>query len=182
MLSDELHLPERLGSITTAATMTANSNPKTGIIPQTVLPLRGSNGVAKEAAMKSLWTRSRHACALKPCKLQYLVRGTLKFSRRNGRFFHLHQKNTMVLAHFSSQRLPWPPPSGCSQMAPKWLPDWFQMAPRLLPDCSQMAPRLLPDCSLLLNDLHDPPGMISPGDDTTLRCLRYDPKVPKVRP
>ena len=113
--------------------------------------------------MKSLWTRSRHACARKPCKLQYLVRVTLKFSRRNGRPRKKIQKHAIVFAHFSSQRLPWPPP-----------PDWSQIAPKWLPDCSQIAP-----CSLMTSMI---PGMISPGDDTTLKCLRYDPKVPKVRP
>ena len=78
------------------------------------------------------------------CYLSQTVRVTLKFSRRNGRFFHLHQKNTMVLTHFSSQRLPWPPSPDCSQMGSKWFPYRSQIAPKWLPDCSQIAP-----CSLM---------------------------------
>ena len=50
------------------------------------------------------WSARAHFC----CYLQYLVRVTLKFSRRNSRSRKKIQKNIMVLTHFSSQRGPWP--------------------------------------------------------------------------
>ena len=78
------------------------------------------------AFLRSRWKvgrgGSRSAVALSWCNLQYFVRVTLKFSRRNTRSRKNIQKNNMVLTHFSSQSLPWPPPPDCSQMAPRLLP------------------------------------------------------------
>ena len=53
------------------------------LIPQTVLALRGSYGVGKAGAMDPAWIRSRHAFALKHCKLQYKVDVTPPNATRN---------------------------------------------------------------------------------------------------
>ena len=58
-------------------------------------------------------------------------------STRNGHSFHFRQKNTMVLAYFTS-RVVW---------LPRWTPGGpaaSQMPPRCFPDASQMPPRCFP--------------------------------------
>ena len=110
-------------------------------------------------------------------------------STRNGRTFHVRQKNTMVLAYFiqmppDASRCPQMPPdaSRCLQMPP----DISQMpsrcppdASRCLPDASQMPPRCLqmpPDASrcLQMRCLQIPPD--------ASRCLRMFPDASRCLP
>ena len=72
------------------------------VVPLTVLALRGSYGVAREAAIGCPAARSRHTFAHFCCYLSQTVRVTLKFSRRNSRSRKQIQKNTIVWAHVSS--------------------------------------------------------------------------------
>ena len=98
------------------------------------------------------WTAPDFATALCCCKYRTIVRVTFAPLARNGIFFHLRQKNTMVLTHFASKTplgLPWPPwPPRCLPDASRILPDASQMLPRRLqmpPRCSLDAPKI-PDC------------------------------------
>ena len=58
----------------------------TWIVPQIVLALRGSGGVAEEGAMVPLWLRPCTRALSKHQFLHGLVRVTLVSSRRNGPF------------------------------------------------------------------------------------------------
>ena len=108
------------------------------------------------------------------------------------------EKNTMVLAHFTSKM---PPGTRCPQMSQMPLrcpPDASQMPPRCLPDASQMPPRCLPDASWdqmppdvpdasqmsprCPPDVSQMPPRCLPADASQMppRCLPADASLPDV--
>ena len=72
------------------------------IIPQTVLALRGSHGVAIEWGYGSFPGPVARACALKCCKLQYTVDVTFAVLQPNGPFFHICCKLKYEINFFHS--------------------------------------------------------------------------------
>ena len=92
-------------------------------VPQTVLALRGSHGVALVPGISSSLSHgsaSERALSLKACKLQYIVDVTLVSPRRDGHFFqiccNLQYKSKLFLSDVSRKQLGSQQPAASSHL------------------------------------------------------------------
>ena len=121
------------------------------VVPQTVLALRGSNGVAKEWAMVPLWLRSwlprssnsvnYNTNAMSPSKTHQFLKNLIEMLQNSlifQYFFNIFLSGSLLVA--------------LGHHGTRLLPDYVQIASRLLPDCLQITSRLPPDYLRLLPD------------------------------